>query len=90
MSAHEFYHYDDEWVWVNGKQYSFSDFRKLFPKYSVPYGFGLRVYKRGEVHYISDGSNTLRLPSVDPLCDSICERQGELERLVLFLQNEDE
>ena len=90
MSAHEFYHYDDEWVWVNGKQYSFSDFRKLFPKYSVPYGFRIRVFKQGEIHYISDGTTTIRLPISDPLCAEVCSRQGELERLVLFLQNEDE
>jgi hypothetical protein len=85
----ELRHHDRELVFVNNNQYSFSDFYKIFPRYSVPYGFPVRVYRKGECHYISDGANTIHLPLHDLVCDNICDRQGELERLVAFLQQED-
>lgn len=83
-------HYDREKVSLNGNSYSFDDFLKLEPQYSVPWGFTIRVYERGVKHYISDGSNTLYLPLTDPYCDALCNREGELARLVQRLREESE
>jgi hypothetical protein len=84
----ELLHYDLETIRLNGKDYSFSDFKKMEPKYTVPYGFPTRVYRRGKEHYITDSSTTLKLPLVDPECDRICNREGELARLVALLEIE--
>lgn len=75
-------------IQINENEYEFSDFLKLIPSYRVPYGFGTRVYERGVKHYITDGSNTLYLPRVDPYCEAICNREGELARLVARLKAE--
>ena len=81
-------HYDLSEIELNGRIYKFSDFLKLEPNYTVPFGFSKRVYIRGEEHYISDGSNTRYMRLIDPYCDSICNREGELARLVERLKNE--
>lgn len=77
-----------EKIRLNSNEYEFHHFLKLEPLYSVPYGFHTRVYERGIVHYISDGQNTVYLPKIDPECDRICNREGELARLVARLQQE--
>lgn len=84
----ELVHYGTEIVRLNGKEYSFADFRKIEPRYSVPFGFHTRVYRQGKEHYITDGSTTLRLSLKDPECDRICNREGELARLVALLEIE--
>ena len=81
-------HYDRDTIRINGKEYGFADFSKLEPAYSVPWGFPIRVYERGVRHYISDGSNTLYPPKIDPYCDRICSREGELARLVAGIGQE--
>lgn len=81
-------HYDLETIHINGTAYSFSDFKKLEPQYSAPYGFSIRVYERGKIHYASDGFNTIYLPVECPECNRICDREGELSRLVLRLSKE--
>ena len=81
-------HYGNETIQINGNEYLFEDFLKIEPNYSVPWGFSTRVYRKGEAHYITDGSNTLYLPKNDPYCDRICEREGELARLVALLKEE--
>ena len=73
---------------LNENEYEFSDFLKIEPSYSAPHGFHTRVYERGVKHYITDGHNLLYLPSIDPECDRICNREGELARLVLRLERE--
>jgi len=83
-------HYDRSKIEINGTSYSFEDFKKLEPTYSVPWGFVTRVYERGVIHYISDGSNTVYLKKIDPYCDAICNREGELARLVQRLREETE
>jgi hypothetical protein len=83
-------HYDRSKIQINENTYSFDDFLKLEPNYSVPWGFHTRVYERGVKHYVTDGSNTLYLKLVDPYCDAICQREGELARLVLRLKSESE
>lgn len=83
-------HYDRFKIQLNENSYSFDDFLKLEPNYSVPWGFHTRVYERGVKHYVTDGSNTLYLKPVDPYCDAICQREGELARLVLRLKSESE
>jgi hypothetical protein len=83
-------HYDREHITINGNKYEFDDFLKLEPNYSVPWGFAMRVYKRGVQHYASDGSNTIYLPLIDPYCVALCNREGELARLVLRLREESE
>ena len=75
-------HYGRETIIVNNSTFSFGEFSKLEPFYSVPWGFPIRVYEKGVKHYISDGSNTLYLPINDPYCDAICQREGELLRLL--------
>jgi hypothetical protein len=77
-------------VQINTNEYRFEDFLKLEPAYSAPYGFTTRVYERGIKHYITDGHNLLYLPSTDAECDRICNREGELARLVVRLQAENE
>ena len=77
-------------VQINTNEYRFEDFLKLEPAYSAPYGFNTRVYERGVRHYITDGHNLLYLPSTDAECDRICNREGELARLVVRLQAENE
>ena len=83
-------HYDLITIKLNGREYSFEDFRKIEPSYSTPFGFSLRVYEKGVRHYASDGSTTMYLPLNDPYCDSICNSEGELARLVDRLKNEQE
>jgi hypothetical protein len=83
-------HYGDEWIELNGRRYHWDDFLKVEPHYTVPYGWKTRVYKRGEVHYISDGQNSLRQPLKCKYCDEVCDREGELARLVAFLKAERE
>ena len=83
-------HYDRSKIQINENTYSFDDFLKLEPNYSVPWGFHTRVYERGVKHYVTDGSNTFYLKLVDPYCDAICQREGELARLVLRLKSESE
>ena len=78
----------DGTVQINDTQYRFSDFLKLEPRYSAPHGFHTRVYERGGRHYITDGYNLLYLPSTDAECDRICNREGELARLLQRLQQE--
>jgi hypothetical protein len=84
----ELIHYDLQTIRLNGKEYQFSYFKKMEPKYTVPYGFPTRVYRRGVEHFITDGSTTLRLPLIDSECDRICNREGELARLVALLEIE--
>jgi len=83
-------HYDRSTIQLNENTYAFEDFLKVEPNYCVPWGFSSRVYERGVRHYITDGNNTLYLKLVDPYCDSICEREGELARLVMRLKSESE
>lgn len=83
-------HYDLTTIKLNGREYSFDDFRKIEPSYSAPFGFSLRVYEKGVRHYASDGANPIYLPLNDPYCDAICNREGELARLVVLLQSEKE
>jgi len=83
-------HYGDEWITLNGRQYSWEDFLKIEPQYSVPWGWTTRVYRKGTEHYISDGANSLRLPLDWAEGDRICNREGELARLVAFLSAERE
>jgi hypothetical protein len=83
-------HYDSGEIYINGSKYSFDDFLKLQPSYCVPFGFHIRVYEKGVKHYISDGANTLYLDKDDPYCNEICNRQGELARLVALLKSEQE
>lgn len=84
----ELIHYGDDSVIVNGNTYSFFDFKKLVPFYSVPYGFHTRVYRKGKEHYATNGAVTIRLPLNDAYCDSVCNREGELARLVALLEIE--
>lgn len=84
----ELVHYDLQTVRLNGKEYSFSDFRKIEPNYGVPFGFHTRVYRQGIEHYITDGSTSIRLPLNDEECNRICNREGELARLVALLEIE--
>lgn len=81
-------HYGRETVNVNGREYLFSDLLKIEPKYQVPHGFGTRVYRKDKDHYITDGMMTLYLPLDDPYCNRICDREGELARLVALLELE--
>ena len=81
-------HYGLDKITLNGNEYSFSDFRKVEPDYSSPYGFHIHVYERGVRHYASDGVNTVHLPVIDETCDRICNREGELARLLLMLEEE--
>lgn len=82
------HHFNLDTIKINGTEYRFEDFLKLEPNYTVPFGFSTRVYKRDEEHYVSDGSNTLYMRLIDPYCDAICNREGELARLVERLKNE--
>lgn len=85
----EFVHYQGEdKMRINGKEYSVSDFRKLEPNYSAPFGCPTRVYRKGIEHYVTDGSITVLLPKNDPECNRICAREGELARLVALLELE--
>lgn len=77
-------------VQVNENKYRYSDLLKLEPRYSAPFGFHTRVYERGVRHYITDGQNLLHLPLIDDDCDRICNREGELSRLVSRLEMERE
>ena len=70
-------------IQINEHEYEFSDFIRLDPTYSVPWGFHTRVYERGKTHYATDGKNTVHLPLVDPYCDALCNREGELARLIV-------
>jgi hypothetical protein len=81
-------HYGEGQIYINGNEYCFDDFYKLEPHYSVPFGFSLRVYEKGRTHFVSDGSNTIHLSVNDPYCDAICNREGELARLVALLKSE--
>jgi hypothetical protein len=83
-------HYDLNQIEINERKYSFEDFLRVHPTYSAPFGFSIRVYEGGVRHYASDGSNTIYLPLNDPYCDAICNREGELARLVDRLKNEQE
>lgn len=76
-------------ITVNDHSYAFCDFLKLEPYYSAPYGFHTRVYERGVRHFVTDGHNTLHLSVVDPECDRICNREGELARLIATLPREE-
>lgn len=84
----ELRHYGNDTIIINGKEYSFSDFKKLEPKYCAPYGFHTHVYRKGVEHFASDGSTTIYLPLNDPQCDRICNREGELARLVALVELE--
>ena len=77
-------------IQINDNKYRFEDFLKVEPRYSAPHGFHTRVYERGVKHYITDGHNLLYLPSTDAECDRICNREGELARLVARLESERE
>ena len=79
-------HYGRDTIQLNENSYSFDHFKKLEPSYGVPWGFHTRVYERGVRHYITDGSNTVHLPIDDSYCNRICDREGELARLVLSLE----
>ncbi len=81
-------HYGFEKITLNGTEYLFSDFRKIEPDYFTPYGFHTRVYERGVRHYASDGVNTIVLPVIDEYCDRICNREGELARLLVMIEEE--
>lgn len=81
-------HYGTEKIELNGTEYGFEDFLKLCPDYCVPYGFKTRVYREGEQHYITDGNNSLYMSKTDKYCNSICDREGELARLVFRLKAE--
>jgi hypothetical protein len=85
----ELVHYDLNTVSINGNEYSFSHFKKLEPNYSAPFGFPVRVYRKGMEHYTTDGANRINLSTNDPEMDRICNREGELARLILTLQEED-
>lgn len=84
----ELVHYDFETIRINGNDYSFSDFNKLEPTYRPPFGFVTRVYRRGTEHYISDGANKINFSLIDPEMDRICNREGELARLVLSMKKQ--
>lgn len=84
----ELRHYGNDKIILNGKEYLFSDFLKLEPNYHVPYGFRTRVYRKGIEHFASEGSTTIYMPVNDPVCDRICNREGELARLVALLETE--
>lgn len=84
----ELVHYGLEKITLNGNEYLFSDFRKVEPGYQAPFGFSIRVYRKGKEHYASDGMTTVWLPKNDPECDRICNREGELARLVALLEIE--
>jgi hypothetical protein len=79
----------DTTIQINHNTYSFSDFLKLEPNYSAPHGFHTRVYERGVRHFITDGHNTVHLSLVDCECDRICNREGELARLIATLPREE-
>lgn len=79
-------HYGDGRVTINDNEYEYAHLLRLIPDYSGPWGFLIRVYERGVRHYASDGSNTVRLPLVDPYCDSVCAREQELKRLIPTLR----
>jgi len=81
-------HYDFEKITLNGNEYSFSDFKKLEPDYSTPFGFPVRVYRSGSEHYVTDGSNTIFLPIKDEEMERICNREGELVRLIEMLKHD--
>jgi hypothetical protein len=83
-------HYDNETIQLNGRPYSFEDFRRIEPSYTAPWGFSVRVYEKGVQHYASDGCNTIRLPLHDSYCDQLCNREGELLRLLERLKSEQE
>lgn len=78
----------DKTISLNGTEYLFSDFRKIEPDYSVPFGFHTRVYERGVRHYITDGYTLKHLPVHDEYCDLILNREGELARLLVLLKEE--
>lgn len=77
-------------IQINENEYLFDDFLKLEPSYSAPFGFHTRVYERGVRHYITDGQNLLHLPYMDSECDRICNREGELIRLLQRLKAEND
>ena len=77
-------------VQINDNKYRFEDLLKLEPHYSAPHGFHTRVYEREVKHYITDGHNLLYLPSTDAECDRICNREGELVRLLQRLSAEND
>lgn len=83
----ELVHYGNDVVRINGREYQFEDFKKLEPNYCVVHGFHTRVYRKGIEHFVTDGFNTLRLAVNDPYCDRICNREGELARLIVTLKN---
>lgn len=78
----------DKTISLNGTEYLFSDFRKIEPDYSVPFGFHTRVYERGVRHYVTDGYTLKHLSVNDEYCDRICNREGELARLLVMLEEE--
>ena len=81
-------HYGKDKLLLNGREYLFEDFLKLEPDYTVPFGFTTRVYKEGSQHFVTDGFNSLYLRKVDPYCNRICDREGELARLVERIRSE--
>lgn len=78
----------DKTINLNGREYLFSDFKKIEPDYSAPYGFPVRVYEQGVRHYATDGSTMIQLPLFDAECDRICNREGELARLLVMIEEE--
>lgn len=78
----------DKKINLNGTDYLFFDFRKIEPDYSVPFGFHTRVYEKGVRHYVTDGYSLLYLSLNDEYCDRICNREGELARLLVMLEEE--
>jgi len=79
-------HHDRYKITINDNEYDFGHFLKLVPDYSVPFGFHTRIYERGIQHYITDGHNLIKLPVIDAYCDAICNREGELARLIPTLR----
>jgi hypothetical protein len=86
----ELVHYEKKTITINGKEYPFSQFLKLEPNYYVPHGLHTRVYRKGKEHYATDGMITVQLPTHDGYCDRICNREGELARLVALLEIENQ
>lgn len=78
----------DSTISINERKYLFSDFLKLEPTYSAPYGFHTRIYERGVRHIITDGRNSVRLPLFCQECDRLCNREGEFIVLLSRLEKE--
>lgn len=78
----------DSIISINEREYLFSDFLKLEPNYSAPYGFHTRIYERGVRHIITDGRNSVHLSLECKECNRLCNREGELIVLLSRLKKE--